>query len=768
MCLLLGVWALSASAALLPLRAPATPLIVNNPYLSLWSPTDKLTDDWSANGPNGDRQRIAGMLSVDGVAYAFLGPTMQTNHSTGVLNGTDNAGGDLPNMPVTLSEPDWRLCQQLCVQNPDCGGWAAGGTAVKRFGCEGSPICWLKGTPGPMAHNDCRISQIIDRGGSALPVNKTLTQVGVQIFPTTTVYTFSSPEGVSLEVRFWTPVLPDNLEAMARPATYVTFSVWSGDGRSHDVRVYFEVTADPVVASSDTLVDWARGVEPDGSAWMRVGAHVQKIFSETGDRPNWGFLYLGFPTDAASVSCMAAADTLRSTFALAGFLPPHDDAGMPSPAGPVGPALAFVHKFTTTAQPQATTVVVAIDLIYSINFFEQWMPPYWRRNGAQGPQLVSAALADAARLAPACNTFDSNLLSRISSLFGDTYATLCALAYRQSYASTDIVWNEITGTHWQFLKEISSGSCLSTVDVIYPAAPLYLLMNPDLLYRLLVPLLEYANNATYIAYNLPWAPHHLGTYPIGNLAPDQQEQMPVEETANMLLMLAAIARHHGSADFIDSHYWPLLRTWGDYLVSTALDPGNQLCTDDFEGPSPHNANLAMKGIVGLEGYAILLQYYGDAAAAAHYHAVAADYASRWPALALDPSGTHYKLEYDKGNTWSTKYNLFFHTLLNMTIFPPSVIGLENTFYAQKQNPYGLPLDNRADFAKTDWELWAAASMPPAQAQQLFNAVFRFANTTSGRVPFSDWYETSSGDLHGFRCRAVIGGVFAPMLVAAGV
>ena len=59
----------------------------------------------------------------------------------------------------------------------------------------------------------------------------------------------------------------------------------------------------------------------------------------------------------------------------------------------------------------------------------------------------------------------------------------------------------------------------------------------------------------------------------------------------MFAMLAAIAKHKGGVDFIEPAYWPLLRIWGDYLVETALDPGNQLCTDDFEGPSPHNANL---------------------------------------------------------------------------------------------------------------------------------------------------------------------------------
>ena len=38
----------------------------------------------------------------------------------------------------------------------------------------------------------------------------------------------------------------------------------------------------------------------------------------------------------------------------------------------------------------------------------------------------------------------------------------------------------------------------------------------------------------------------------------------------------------------------MLITWGDYIVASLPDPGDQLCTDDFEGESPHNVNLAAK------------------------------------------------------------------------------------------------------------------------------------------------------------------------------
>ena len=157
-------------------------------------------------------------------------------------------------------------------------------------------------------------------------------------------------------------MLPSNLEAMARPATYITFQVWTSDGRTHDVIVYFDSAADAIVSSSATLVDWARGHTSDGDAWLRVGAHVQQIFSETGDRPNWGFLYLGIPSGPDSSGSIAPAGISRTTFARTGILPP-DGTDMPQHAGPDGPVLAYTHRFSVGAKPQQTTIVAAVDMV---------------------------------------------------------------------------------------------------------------------------------------------------------------------------------------------------------------------------------------------------------------------------------------------------------------------------------------------------------------------------------------------------------------------
>merc|ERR1719231_1697468 len=80
-------------------------------------------------------------------------------------------------------------------------------------------------------------------------------------------------------------------------------------------------------------------------------------------------------------------------------------------------------------------------------------------------------------------------------------------------------------------------------------------------------------------------------------------------------------------------YWKLLNIWADFLIASLPDPGKQLCTDDFEGPSPHNANLAAKGIVALQAYAVMLDALGDYSAAEKYRTHAFAFAKNWTSMA---------------------------------------------------------------------------------------------------------------------------------------
>ena len=187
--------------------------------------------------------------------------------------------------------------------------------------------------------------------------------------------------------------------------------------------------------------------------------------------------------------------------------------------------------------------------------------------------------------------------------------------------------------------------------------------------------------------------------------------MPVEETADALLMLTALAMtQDGQVEYLVP-YQALLETWAQWLAASLPDPPFQFCTDDFEGPSAHNVNLALKGILALAAYAQLLLLLNEPARAAFYSAMVPALVEDWQRMAGESGAgelPHFRLQYDLNHTWSLKYNLLWQWALNLTAFPDSVRQTELAYYASQMRPYGLPLDCRSDFAKLDWEAFVAA------------------------------------------------------------
>jgi hypothetical protein len=584
-----------------------------------------------------------------------------------------------------------------------------------------------------------------------------LPQTRLQVLPTRTIYEFAGG-GIRLGLTFFTPALPDDLDVLSRPLTYLEWTAASTDGAPHEVAIYFDASSELVINTNDQPVVSGR-FQLDGMPVLRLGSQEQPVLAKRGDdlRIDWGYLYLAADRAEGVTAFTGDRAQSRSAFDSSGRLPDSDDLA----ARPILAAAVSMGRVATA--PVSRYLMLAYDDIFSIEYFQRKERAWWRRNGATAFDMIRSARRDHDSLLARSQRFDDQLIADLKKSGGARYADLAVLAYRQTLAAHKLV-ADADGTALYFPKENFSNGCIATVDVIYPSAPFTLLFNPRLLRAQLQPVLDYARMGRW---KFPFAPHDLGTYPqangqvYGGGERTEENQMPVEESGNMLILLAALARVEGNASFTEP-YWPVVTRWAEYLKDKGLDPENQLSTDDFAGHLAHNANLSIKAILALGSYAMLADMLGHKQEAAQYRTTAQGFAKKWQELAAE--GDHYRLAFDKPGTWSQKYNLVWDRMLKLNLFPPEVARKEIAFYKKTQNQYGLPLDNRRDYSKLDWILWTATlAESQADFEALVAPAWQFANDSASRVPLTDWYDTKTARQQGFQARSVVGGLFIKLL-----
>ena len=316
-----------------------------------------------------------------------------------------------------------------------------------------------------------------------------------------------------------------------------------------------------------------------------------------------------------------------------------------------------------------------------------------------------------------------------------------------------------------FQKEISSDGNVNTVDVMFPAMPFFLYANPELLRYNLEPLYQ---NQEGGFYPNEYSMHDLGAHfpnATGHVEGDD-EYMPVEESGNMILMTYAYFKFSGNSAFIRQHY-AKLQQFATYLINFSLTPGVQLSTDDFAGQLVNQTNLAIKGIVGLQAMSNIATIAGDTASAQNYSSTASSFYSQWEEFAIDPSERHTVLSYQWRSSYGLLYNTFPNMLLNLNLIPQSLYDMQSDWYPTVSQIFGVPLDNRHSYTKSDWEMWTAATCSPETRRLFVNALGYWLNQTSTDRPFTDLYETvDTGSYPAnpppilFRARPTVGGHYS--------
>lgn len=788
-------------------RLPAYPLITHDPYFSIWSTTDNLaaspTKHWT-----GAEHSLIGMIEVDGIIYHFLGKNGD-NYETIIPAGDEvnyeaaytetNPGDNWMN--TDLNDSEWEKGIAPFGNNPTMSKtqwntkdiWMRRKFMLKDLNAEalylklnhdddvevylnGEAVYKVKGwtnkyiyVPIPevaksklkTGENLLAIHVINNVGGAILdagivekiiekpnPKLQTAVQNKVTVNATQTIYNFTCGK-VDLTLTFTSPLLINNLAILSRPVSYISAKMKATDNLLHDVRLFLGASTDIAVNTPAQEVQ-ASKYSANGLAILKVGTTSQDVLKLKGDdvRIDWGYLYVAVPKTGSVVQSISKGNDLSQAFNLIANTN-------------LGGKHLLLNTLVNTGKVGSTTkeqlFLIGYDDIQSVQYFQTNLSPWWRLNKAATIEgQLSQALKDYPSIIKKCEAINHMIYNDALKAGGEQYARLCELAYRQSIAAHKLVKSP-SGELLFLSKENFSNGSINTVDITYPSAPLFLVYNPDLLKGMLNGIFYYSESGNWTK---PFAAHDLGTYPLAN-GQTYGEDMPVEECGNMIILTAAITRIEGNALYAKKH-WKTLSIWADYLSKEGLDPALQLCTDDFAGHLARNANLSMKAIVALGGYTQMAEQLGKRQTAEKYRNITKNMAKKWIEMAAD--GDHYSLTFNDKGTWSQKYNLVWDKLLKMNLFPKEVYEKEVAYYLTKQNTFGLPLDSRKTYTKSDWVIWTSVL---ASRPQDFNAIvepmYRYATQTTSRVPISDWHETTTGKLVGFQARSVVGGYFMKVL-----
>ncbi|KAI0389933.1 DUF1793-domain-containing protein [Xylariaceae sp. FL0594] len=769
-----------------PLHPPSLPLAVRNPYLNAWSiittssPSSGGGDGSSRGGTlNNQPSRFwtnealgwEGIVVVDGVAYEYLG----------------SANGDLP------SDAQYTPAEPL---------GASYDSQTSNFTFRAGPVVVVASFFSPVTPADvCR---------SAIPLS----------YLTTSVW---AVDGQPHHIQFYSDIASNWLGVGS--AAEISCAL-----KKNSLALTDNSTAG--VNSTSTSSSSSSSSEDDIFTWQfsRRNAYV---FGEDREFPQWGnFTFTTSPstnnnnnTSKFSFEC-GEATAVRTSFFRARALS-NDVSAFRAESGDHTPVFAFSHDFGAGNNDNVSvryTLGSAQDPIvqYITDAGLTRLAPWWRTCYGDLDAMVRFHWDDFEEVGRIGYGFEKQLRADVETFYGnhssgnarssnsgengtDQYGerftfdsssaygfldpgnwTGVAVPYvseaRSYYGIVALSARQVMGAYvfaqdpknssepLIYQKEISSNGNVNTVDVLYPASPFFLYANPDLLRYALQPLYDY-QEARF--YPNGYCAHDLGArFPnaTGHVE-GTDEYMPVEESADLILMSYAyykFAAGDDAAAWLTSHY-ALLRQFAQYLVQFALVPEAQLSTDDFAGALPNQTNLAIKGIVGLRVMSHIAALASQPGDAAHFADLATSYYEAWESYAVDPSGKHTVLAYQWRSSWGLLYNIYFDKLLNLGLVSEEVYAMQSAWYPTVSQAYGVPLDNRHHYTKSDWQVWTAATCHAATRRLFVDAIAYWLNKTATDGAFGDLYECVGRGSYppgtAFRARPVVGGHFALLALA---
>lgn len=526
------------------------------------------------------------------------------------------------------------------------------------------------------------------------------------------------------------------------------------DVASNDIQIYSDIDGRWTGQAADA--DWALHREGSTAMYSLDVKNAAK-YSEGFDMALWGQAILATRPSKSKLSASSGdARGVRSQFARDGKVAGDEewtDDGV----------VALSHDLGRVTGDLSVNFAVGYVREEAINYLGDAYTGYYRAEYPDTFGAVSYFLDDYDDAFQESIALDSELITKAKAAAGQKYSDILALSTRQAYGGIDLtIPNDSLDTSQvlAFIKELSSNGNLNTVDVIMPAFPIYYVFDPDYIRLLLEPMMKYLAAGRW---HRPYTIHDMGThYPNATGHDDQRaEPMPIEECGNLLAMALAYARATGDTNW-PAQYTDIMRGYADYLIENGVDIANQLSSNDAAGPLPNETNLAIKAAVGIKAF-------GELTGLDEYSRIGDERANLFSnqGLGTDDEKTHFVLEYPgMPSTWKIPYNLYPDVLLDLRTFPNTAYDMGNAFFSSVRGEYGVPLDNRQDWAKSDWNMWTAGTLNSSTRGEFVDDLWAFMTNGQHNWPFSDRYVATSthNNVAGMpilcRARPTVGGHFA--------
>ncbi|KAK0558194.1 hypothetical protein OC844_005345 [Tilletia horrida] len=720
--------------------------------------------------------------------------------ATGAEQGGGSGGGSafLPLNPSSIP---------LFVRSPYLNAWLPSGSldSARPPNKEGNggylagsyPTFWTSGrSDGDFRlgiHGYLRINgqayQFMGDGfGNLVPAGPNAKQISMQYTSTRTIFKFDAG-GVRFTLTFLTPITPNDYLRQSIPASYVHFELDDpSQAKSKQIQLFMDVDERWATGHDHTFDEQPYRLDifrKAGTTQYAVTRKEPEAFTEYRDRAEWGSFVFAAEHKAGLSMMNENNRKVQQQFLDHGLLNNQYREVL-------GPDNSFAYSVDFTEKDAGSDIVFALGHFRtpyanyvrpshpgtnSTESYQQELVGFWTTRFANFTDAIAFFLEDYGNALANSLAFDQKVENDSKNAagggsVGDHYAAITSLSIRQALSALEITvpkGSKDPSSIMLLMKEIESSGIAQTVDVIYPLHVLLTYLNPQLVPLVLKPILEYASSGLYPN---KWCPHDLGQYPNLTGYPKGDDlAMQVEESGNMPLMLLHWARLVGADEarpFLRQHYG-ILTQWSQFLISDALIPATQLSTDDFAGTAPNQTSLALKGILGIGAMSRIADIVGQKQDAAIFRNVSQSYIPVWMHLATASSGDHLKLVYGDDNSWLTLYNLLMDRIDNLSLVPKSIYNLQDAYYPQVRKEYGVPLDSRFNWAKTDWQMFSAANALTDKVRDMFiEDLYKFASDRLTDVPFPDLIETTSGDMPKppfdfaiqFFARPVVGGHFA--------